>query len=169
MPKTWEYWLLSGFGSGWAKVAPGTWGTLASLPVFYAINEVCAGNLLILSLAIVVVTVLGCMLCVRILPQLDDQDPGWIVIDEWAGQWLCLTLCLIIYHSIQPIWAEYWVWLMAFLLFRGFDIFKPYPINVCEHAGPAWWGIMADDLMAGAMGTIVFYCLLLLNAFAFGV
>ncbi|MDQ6976011.1 MAG: phosphatidylglycerophosphatase A [Mariprofundaceae bacterium] len=151
---------MSGLGSGWAKNAPGTWGTLASLPVFYGIYAASGENPAIMAVAIVLVTALGCMLCARILPPLKVQDPGWIVIDEWAGQWLCLTLCLMIYHNIQPAWHEYWVWLMAFLLFRMFDIFKPYPINACEHIGPAWWSIMADDLMAGAMGAGVFFVVL---------
>lgn len=153
---------MAGFGSGWAKTAPGTWGTLASLPVFYAIITVSEKNFWVMGLATLLVTALGCVLCAKVLPQLKDEDPGWIVIDEWAGQWLCLTLCLMLYHNLMPEWAEYWVWLFAFLLFRGFDIIKPYPIDVCEHLGPAWWSIMGDDLMAGVMGAAVFAVIFLL-------
>lgn len=153
--KPWEYYFLSGFGSGWLKPAPGTWGTLASLPLF-ALLFGAAGTLLMMLGATLLVTLLGCWLCARSLPQLADEDPGWIVIDEWAGQWLTLSLCLTLHHALALPFDVIWVWLASFLLFRLFDILKPYPIGPCEHLGPPWWSIMADDLLAGLMAVAVF-------------
>jgi|UPI0003650C6F phosphatidylglycerophosphatase A len=153
--KPWEHYFLSGLGSGWLKPAPGTWGTLASLPLFALLfgNN---GTLLMMLCATLLITLFGCWLCARSLPRLADEDPGWIVIDEWAGQWLTLSVCLSLYHSLALPFAVAWVWLASFLLFRLFDILKPYPIGPCEHIGAPWWSIMADDLLAGLMACGVF-------------
>lgn len=149
-------WLLAGLGSGWLPVAPGTWGSLASLPLFYLIAVSCEFNHLILLIAIILVTVLGCVLSGIILPQLDAEDPGWIVLDEWAGQWLTVLLCLMLMDAFAMQWSQFYVWVSAFVLFRLFDIFKPFPIRQSEHIGPPWWSIMADDLLAGFMAAASF-------------
>jgi len=138
--------IAAGFGSGWLPKAPGTWGTLASLiPAWFIVSHYSALYLLAAALPL---TALGCFVCMRILPQLQAKDPGWIVIDEWAGQWLCL--------AVMAQWAAFspYLLLLSFLMFRLFDIFKPWPISRLERAGPAWWSIMADDLGAGLLGAV---------------
>lgn len=145
---TWPRFVAAGFGSGWLPKAPGTWGSLASLlPGFVLLHYV---GLTGLAAGIVLVSLLGFYTCAKVLPTLADQDPGWIVIDEWAGQWLCLLIC-------APLLAEH-PWLLvvvSFVLFRLFDIFKPWPIRPLEHLGPPWWSIMVDDLAAGLLGGMV--------------
>jgi phosphatidylglycerophosphatase A len=81
-----------------------------------------------------------------VLPTLAVDDPGWIVIDEWVGQWLALALIIMVYGVSVLNMA------LAFAAFRLFDVLKPFPIRQIEHLGPAWWSIMADDVMAGLMG-----------------
>jgi len=139
--------IAAGFGSGWLPKAPGTWGSLASLPVAWLLMEY-AGieGLMISTLAVLV---LGCFVSALVLPTLASDDPGWIVIDEWAGQWITVAIIAGFYGlSLLTLLA-------AFLAFRIFDIFKPFPIRQLEHMGPAWWAIMADDLLAGVMGGAV--------------
>ena len=71
----------------------------------------------------------------------DHADPGWIVIDEVAGQWLALAVCS----------ADRWYWMLgAFLLFRLFDIWKPGLVDRVQRL-PSGWGVMADDLLAGLL------------------
>ena len=86
--------LAAGLGSGWLPKAPGTWGSLAALLPAYVILEYFGLNGLFL--ATVLVTMLGFLVCSVVLPQLvakgESHDPGWIVIDEWAGLWLCISL-----------------------------------------------------------------------------
>ncbi|MDX8408576.1 MAG: phosphatidylglycerophosphatase A [Mariprofundales bacterium] len=136
-----EEWVAAGFGSGWLPKAPGTWGSLAALlPGWWILH---LGGEIGLLVAVLLVTLLGCGVCWRVLPQMEDQDPGWIVIDEWAGQWLAMAIVAPVVVS------ELEMLLAAFTAFRFFDILKPWPIRRLEHAGPAWWSIMADDLMAG--------------------
>lgn len=148
-----KYWRLmaAGFSSGWVPKAPGTFGSLASLPFAWWLTQ--WQGPLVLLLAAGLLTLLGCLACARVLPTMPDQDPGWIVIDEWAGQWLCLGLLWLWLPLTLP------VLLLGFMAFRLLDIVKPWPISALEHWGPAWWSIMADDLLAGALGAAM--CVLL--------
>jgi len=142
--RTFNHWIAAGFGSGWLPKAPGTWGSLACLlPAWLILNWVGVMGLLVAS---GLVLVIGCIVCAIVLPAMKDKDPGWIVIDEWAGQWLCLGL-------LVPFIGDGAVsFLIAFIAFRLFDIFKPWPVSLSEKIGPPWWSIMADDIVAGLMG-----------------
>jgi len=137
-------WVAAGFGSGWLPKAPGTWGSLASLPPAWLLLYFFGPFTLLI--AGLLVWLLGCLVCVRVLPLMPDKDPGWIVIDEWAGQWLCLALLAMWMGSSML------VIMLAFMAFRLLDIFKPWPISLAERLGPPWWSIMADDVLAGVIG-----------------
>ena len=92
---------------------------------------------------------IGCLACQRLLPQMSDKDPGWIVIDEWAGQWLCLAI-------VAPVAGSGWLGVvLAFAAFRLFDISKLWPVSLFERLGPPWWSIMADDIAAGLLGGLL--------------
>ena len=137
-------WVAAGFGSGWLPKAPGTWGSLAALFPAWVLLEFIGG--ISLWCATIVVAIAGCLVCFEVLAKQEDKDPGWIVIDEWAGQWLALVL-------IFSVGSFDWFWFcMGFVAFRLFDILKPWPVSLAERLGPVWWSIMADDLVAGAMG-----------------
>jgi len=137
-------WFVAGFGSGWLPKAPGTWGSLAALPVgtWIWLTWQSQG----LFVASVLLLVLGCVACVPVLKNMAEQDPGWIVIDEWVGQWICM--------AILSVYVDFSLFILfcSFLAFRLFDIWKPFPIRQLEHWGPAWWSIMFDDVVAGVMG-----------------
>ncbi|MBF0281841.1 MAG: phosphatidylglycerophosphatase A [Zetaproteobacteria bacterium] len=143
-PYKFSFWVAAGFGSGWLPKAPGTWGSLAALIPLYMIAG--DGSLAWFSFALFF-TVIGCFICAVVLPQLTNHDPGWIVIDEWAGLGWCVALnSLFIDHLLLLL-------LLSFLSFRLFDIWKPWPISWVEKQGPDWWSIMADDLVAGMVGS----------------
>ena len=143
-------WLAAGLGSGWLPKAPGTWGSLFSLiPAWFILQT---WGIHGLGLATLYVTVIGFIVCYYLLPHLvaqgENHDPGWIVIDEWAGQWLCIYIILLFYPQLDlnmllP---------FAFVLFRSFDILKPSPIKTVETWGADWFSIINDDLIAGIMG-----------------
>ncbi|MDX8388499.1 MAG: phosphatidylglycerophosphatase A [Ghiorsea sp.] len=143
-------WLAAGFGSGWLPKAPGTWGSLASLiPAYFILVQFSLSGL---WWATLMVSIIGFIVCYFVLPVLvasgEDHDPGWIVIDEWAGQWLCIALLLSFAPPIELIYMLP----IAFVLFRGFDIIKPFPIKTVETWGADWFSIMNDDLVAGFIG-----------------
>ena len=122
-------------GIGRLRPAPGTWGSAAALPLAWAGPGWCLGVALLLTLA-------G-WLALRALPaDAVVADPGWVVVDEAAGQ--CLALAAL------PAAAGWPGVLLAFLLFRGFDIAKPGPVGWADRrAGP--FAVMLDDLLAGAL------------------
>lgn len=138
------HWLAAGLGSGWLPRAPGTWGTLAAVLPGWLLLDVGGPELLLL--AAVTLLIMGCAICARLLPRLPDKDPGWVVVDEWVGLWVCMAI-------VAPLLGETpFAMLLSFAAFRFFDIAKPWPVSWSERVGPAWWSIMADDVVAGIMG-----------------
>ncbi|RMH51864.1 MAG: phosphatidylglycerophosphatase A [Zetaproteobacteria bacterium] len=141
-------WIAAGLGSGRMPRAPGTWGSAAALLPGWWLWQTVGGAGLLAAAALI--TALGCLVCARVLPAEEgEEDPGWIVIDEWAGQWLALALPAFGGPPSLPLL------LTAFSAFRLFDILKPWPIQPIEHLGPDWWAIMADDLAAGLLAGMV--------------
>jgi phosphatidylglycerophosphatase A len=139
-------WLATWFGAGLLPAAPGTWGSLAALPFAWVILTGPGPWALLAAAAIVFA--LGLWASGRYISGRDDKDPAAVVIDEVAGQWLALTLA-------AP--GDVWQFAVGFLLFRLFDISKPWPAGYAERRLPGGLGIMADDLVAGAYAAIVGY------------
>jgi phosphatidylglycerophosphatase A len=128
--------------------APGTWGSLAALPCAWAIAVV-AGPLG-LAVATALAFALGCWAAGAAARIAGQHDPGWIVIDEVAAQWLVLA---VLYHWLGPLgWRAY---LAAFLLFRVFDILKPWPARLIERRVAGGPGIMLDDIVAALYALLV--------------
>lgn len=133
--------VAAGFGSGWLPKAPGTFGSLAALlPAWWVVSSF---GLPVLAAMFALAIPLACWAAFVALPALQDKDPGWVVIDEWLGQWLTLLLILPLTG------ASWWSFALGFAAFRLFDILKPGWVGRAEHVGPAWWSIHADDLVAG--------------------
>ncbi|MDX1588262.1 MAG: phosphatidylglycerophosphatase A [Oleiphilaceae bacterium] len=142
------HFLSLGLGSGCMRKAPGTWGTLAALPLYGLLVWLPAPLYL---LVLVVTFALGVWLCGRTASALGVHDHPSIVWDEFVGLWIVLAL--------QP---TAWEWiLVAFVLFRIFDILKPWPIGWLDRRVSGGLGIMIDDVLAGFYGLA---CLVLLQA-----
>lgn len=120
-------------GIGRMRLAPGTWASLAVLPAALL------GPWWCLALG-VGFTLIG-LWAVSRLPEA-RQDPGWVVVDEAAGQ--CLALAAL------PAGASFWWVLAGFLLFRAFDILKPGPVGWADRMEGSF-GVMLDDVLAGLM------------------
>lgn len=132
-----------GFGSGLAPRAPGTFGTLAALPPYLFWLQ---GLSLPWFLAVIALSfLLGIWLCAATASDLGVHDHPGIVWDEFVGLWVsCIAL------------PTGWPWLLAaFVLFRFFDILKPWPIRWLDRKVPGGLGIMADDLLAGLFALAV--------------
>ena len=151
------------FYSGLLKPAPGTWGSLAALPAFWLLH-VLGGPILCLA-GIAVVFVAGYWATDVQTAMGNVKDPGWIVIDEVAGQWIALLpLSLGAAHVGMNITALWPGWISAFLLFRLFDIWKPGPVGWADRKGGPL-GVMLDDVIAGLFAAI---CVVILAAVAHG-
>lgn len=134
------------FGLGWLPIAPGTWGSLPSAIVFalmchFDISAVAT------SIAMAALALAGSVVCIKCAPAAiaatGKTDPREVVADEFAGQ--AVTFIPIGAVPTGQIWAAA---VLGFLLFRLFDIVKPWPIRKIEKL-PKSWGILADDLLAG--------------------
>lgn len=144
---TLDYLFATFLFSGYIPFAPGTWGTLAGLLfwVFISINSNFNQLLLIIATFITGVLVSG-----SIEKRQDRKDPGYIVIDEVVGIWI--TLFFVPNHLFRdPLQL-----ILAFGLFRFFDITKIFPIKYCEKL-KGGFGIMADDVAAGIMAGFILY------------
>jgi phosphatidylglycerophosphatase A len=132
------HFLAFGLGSGAAPKAPGTFGTLAAIPLWLLFADLP----IISYIAVIVVTSLvGIWLCGQTSKDLGVHDHGGIVWDEFVGLW-------ITYIALP----EGWLWvLFGFLLFRLFDICKPWPIGWADSKVSGGLGIMLDDIFAGFM------------------
>lgn len=127
--------LAFGFGSGLSPVAPGTMGTLVAIPFIFVLKSLATVGF---WMALVMLFLLGIWLCDHVSRKLGKHDHGGIVWDEMVGYWLSVALV-----PLQ------WQWLLAgFVLFRFFDIFKPWPINLIDKKVSGGFGIMIDDLVA---------------------
>jgi phosphatidylglycerophosphatase A len=140
------------FGAGLLHPAPGTWGSLAALPVAWAICVL--GGVWVFLAALVVVTLAGVWAIGVETAGGGDPDPSEIVIDEVAGQWIALLPVMIGATHVGADALKLWPgWVAAFVLFRLFDIWKPGPIGWADRRKGAW-GVMLDDLIAGAFAAV---------------
>ncbi len=128
--------LAFGFGSGLAKKAPGTFGTAAAIPVYWLFAQT---NPLIYSLLTIIVTVAGILICDIAAKKLDEHDFGGIVWDEIAGYLITMWLVPFTWQAM----------VIGFILFRFFDIIKPWPIKWIDQRVQGGLGIMLDDVLAG--------------------
>ena len=144
---SWPVALCTWFGAGLLRPAPGTWGSVAAallaLPVLWLASPESARWVLLLGVA--ATTWAGVACAPAAIRHFGVEDPSEVVIDEVAGTWLAIAI-LPAHVLATPLTAA----LTALLLFRVFDIAKPWPVTWCEHL-PRGWGIMADDLAAGAL------------------
>ncbi|MEO1137891.1 MAG: phosphatidylglycerophosphatase A [Pseudomonadota bacterium] len=134
-------------GIGHLRPAPGTWGSLAALPVAWLLHQL--GGPMLLALGVIVSFALGWWATYLETKGKDDHDPSEIVIDEVAGQWLAfLPVSIGATHAAAALTALWPGWIAAFVLFRLFDILKPGPIGWADRRGDAL-GVMLDDVIAG--------------------
>jgi phosphatidylglycerophosphatase A len=143
----WAWTLSTFFGTGYLKPGPGTYGSVAAVLLWYAAAHLFTPARLTLAiataLAALLITAIGIPASTLTARESSREDPGFVVIDEVAGQLFALILS-------PPNWQHA---ALALLLFRLFDIFKPWPIRKLE-ALPAGTGIMLDDVAAGLLALL---------------
>jgi phosphatidylglycerophosphatase A len=144
--------IVCGLGSGFVPFAPGTWGSLAALVIWWYL--LAPFGLLIQLLVIGVVYGVGSWLTARVQARYQVIDDGAIVIDEFVGQWLALL----------ALPQDLLLALVGFALFRLFDIWKPGPISWLERRLGGAQGVMADDVLAGVFAAAVLQITLIVIA-----
>ncbi len=134
--------IATGAGSGYLPWFPGTWGTLAALLLYWPLRQLPPWTYLI-TLAALIFLAVWVSTVAEVL--LRTKDCSKIVIDEFVG--LFVALSFIPFD---------WKWIaIGFVLFRIFDITKPYPARLIQDKVPGGWGIVGDDLIAGLYANLV--------------
>jgi len=140
-------WVATWFGCGYFPVGPGTVGSLAAIAIA-ALLHIYLGagraTLLIVTLALLLPAIWASTQTARLM---NREDPGAVIVDEVLGQWVTLL------GATALVWKSF---LAAFVLFRVFDIWKPWPVRNLEKL-PGGVGIVADDLAAGLYGALILY------------
>ena len=143
----WAWAVATWFGAGLLKPGPGTYGSVAAVLLWYGAARIFAPGWATLAagtgLAALAATLVGIPAATIVAREAGREDPGFVVIDEVAGQWIALI-------AVRPDWRHA---VLALLLFRLFDIWKPWPIRKLE-ALPGGTGIMLDDVAAGALALV---------------
>lgn len=148
----WAWLVATFFGAGFLKPGPGTYGSVAAAALwlgwFHVFPVSSLQRALLTMLAVVIVSAIGIPASTIAARESGRKDPGFVVIDEVAGQLVTLVAAPVSLPFV----------LLALALFRAFDISKPWPIRKFEKL-PEGTGIVADDLVAGIFA-LVLYCLL---------
>ena len=143
LPKTlWAWMVATFFGAGFGNPGPGTWGSVAAVLLWAAYAWTVHPSPLVLLLALLIgialTLILGVPAATIAARESSRHDPQFVVIDEVAGQWIALLFSPFDWRHA----------LIALVLFRLFDITKPYPVRKLESL-PEGWGIVFDDVAAG--------------------
>ena len=136
-----------GFGTGLAPKAPGTFGTLAALPIYWLMQDLSLAMYLAFT---VFAFVAGIWICQQAANWLAKEDPSAVVWDEIVGYLVTMIAA-----------PSGWQWMViGFVLFRFFDIVKPWPISYADKNLHGGFGIMVDDVIAGIFAWIVMYLMI---------
>ena len=128
--------LAFGFGSGLSRLAPGTVGTIAAIPLWWLLTQLSPPLYLA---TVLVAAIIGVSICGRAAEQMGVHDHGGIVWDEFVGFWITMAFFFFFFVSLM----------LGFCLFRLFDIWKPWPISWLDKNMSGGLGIMIDDIVAG--------------------
>lgn len=141
----WKYpvhFLAYGFGTGLAPFAPGTFGSLIGVALFWFMAPLGPGTY---AGIVIVLFVAGIFICGQTARDFGELDPGFIVFDEVVGFMVAMYLM-----------PREWRWIAAgFIIYRIFDIWKPFPIHIVEEKLTLGTAIMADDVIAGIYTLLV--------------
>lgn len=143
-------WIACGFGSGLTPKAQGTFGSLAAIVPWLLLRDLSVPAWLGIIVVAFAIGVWACDVAGRILGVDDHRSLVW---DEFVGLWITLLPALV---------APWWALIAGFLLFRVFDIWKPWPIAWFDRRVKGGFGVMLDDVIAGIFAGIVLYLVLLL-------
>ncbi|MBE6467680.1 MAG: phosphatidylglycerophosphatase A [Alphaproteobacteria bacterium] len=161
MKKGFSFTLATFFNVGYSKIAPGTFGSLATLPLAYFLANFY--GIWGIGIAVFVIFVIGTMATTEVLRH-TPHDPGFVVIDEVAGQ-------LLTFVSVAPYLNnrlyDWQIYLAGFILFRIFDILKPQPVRWADRKITNAWGVMLDDIIAGTYATLILYILFVFKILPF--
>ena len=145
-PRSALHWVAFGAGAGLAPRSPGTAGTAVAIPIYLALGTAPPA---VYALAVALLVITGVWVCGRTARDLGVHDHPGIVLDEIAGFLVAMTAL-----------PYDWRWMVAgFVAFRVFDIVKPWPVSLADRRVGGGFGIMLDDVIAGALACLALHAI----------
>jgi phosphatidylglycerophosphatase A len=142
------HFLAFGFGSGLAPKMPGTFGTIAALPIVVLLSHYSSVSVYVL--VTILVSVVGIWICGKTAQDMGVHDDSSIVWDEVAGMLITMIAVPLNWQTV----------IVGFVLFRFFDVLKPWPISYLDKHVHGGFGIMIDDVLAGVFAAVIIHILL---------
>lgn len=139
------HFLALGFGSGLIKPAPGTWGTLSAVPLYLLLLMFMSSSSVAYLSIILISFLVGVYLCGQTAKDVGVHDHGAIVWDEIVGFLITMAFVPLTWSNV----------VLGFVLFRFFDIIKPWPIKLLDRHVHGGFGIMIDDVLAGIFAWVL--------------
>ena len=145
------------FGIGKIKLIPGTFGSLATVIILYFCFHKLQINLNLIFFGLLIIFIYSFIAITSHTRDKDNKDPGEIVIDEFIGQSIPIYLYEVSHGTNKDPQEALIFYVICFVLFRYFDIMKPFPVSYFDKKHKNFFGIIMDDIMAGLYSMIIIY------------
>ena len=165
MIKLFNFLFVTMFGLGKIKIIPGTFGSLATVIILYSLFNVfyISSNLILLGL--IIIFLYSFVAVTYYIKNSDNKDPGEIIIDEFIGQSIPIYLYEISHGVEKNPYESIIFYGICFILFRYFDIMKPFPVSYFDKNFKNSFGVIMDDVCAGLFVVLSLICFMLLKSY----
>ena len=153
------------FGLGKIKFIPGTFGSLATIIILYICFHILKINPAVIFLGLILIFIYSFSAVTRHTKNNENKDPGEIIIDEFIGQSIPIYLYEISHGTNKEPDQAIIIYFVCFILFRYFDIMKPFPVSYFDQKHKNSFGVIMDDVCAGFYVVLSFICFMVLSSY----
>jgi len=153
------------FGLGKIKFIPGTFGSLATIIILYLCFHILEINSGIIFLGLILIFIYSFLAVTQHTKNSENKDPGEIIIDEFIGQSIPIYLYEISHGTNKEPDQAIIIYFVCFILFRYFDIMKPFPVSYFDQKHKNSFGVIMDDVCAGFYVVLSLICLMILKSY----
>jgi phosphatidylglycerophosphatase A len=157
--------LVTMFGIGKVKFAPGTFGSLATIIILFYLFNVLKISSNIILIGLLIIFIYSFYAVSTHIKDSENKDPGEIVIDEFLGQSIPIYLYEVSHSNNRESTESIIFYGLFFLLFRYFDIIKPFPVNFFDKNFKNSFGVIMDDICAGLYVVLTVYCFMIVKSY----
>ena len=165
MIKTFNSLLVTMLGLGKIKFIPGTFGSLATSIILYCLFHILNVSSNIILIGIIIIFIYSFYAVSSYIENNENKDPGEIIIDEFLGQSIPIYLYEISHGTIKDAGEAIIYYALFFILFRYFDIMKPFPVNFFDENFKNSFGVIMDDICAGFYVVLTLVCFMILKSY----
>ena len=165
MIKTFNFLFVTMLGLGKVKFIPGTFGSLATVIILYICFHILNLNSNVILLGILIIFIYSFIAVTNHIKNSENKDPGEIVIDEFIGQSIPIFLYEVSHGTVKEPSEAIIFYGVCFILFRYFDIVKPFPVSYFDKKYKNSFGVIMDDVCAGFYVVLSLICFMVLKSY----